>query len=228
MATEVVGQLAVTEKELKKIDLPVKVVVLNNFGDGMVRQWQKLFFKGRMSASDKSLHKKDFIKVARTYSKRQGISYSAWRKVGVEPAVLKAAIRGLTCKIELIPVLCGSAFKKKGVQVLVDASDPTASQSAIADAQAVGQSTNLALLSGDMHALAYDDGTHSDYATGGGAPLGGHRRPLRTAHAVTGQRGRDLSSERSECSRCGARTQRRGRPSGRRAVPRGRRGRLGR
>ncbi|TLZ43350.1 MAG: biosynthetic-type acetolactate synthase large subunit, partial [Gammaproteobacteria bacterium] len=31
-------------------DLPVKVVVLNNFGDGMVKQWQKLFFKGRLSA----------------------------------------------------------------------------------------------------------------------------------------------------------------------------------
>ncbi|MFO0512139.1 MAG: biosynthetic-type acetolactate synthase large subunit, partial [Gammaproteobacteria bacterium] len=45
-------------------ELPVKVVVLNNFGDGMVKQWQKLFFKGRMSASDKSLHKKDFVKAA--------------------------------------------------------------------------------------------------------------------------------------------------------------------
>ena len=45
-------------------DLPVKVVVLNNFGDGMVKQWQKLFFKGRMAASDKSLHKKDFVKAA--------------------------------------------------------------------------------------------------------------------------------------------------------------------
>tara|TARA_B100001079_G_scaffold168689_1_gene144753 strand:+ start:810 stop:2825 length:2016 start_codon:yes stop_codon:yes gene_type:complete len=45
-------------------DLPVKVVVLNNNGDGMVKQWQKLFFKGRLSASDKSLHKKDFIKAA--------------------------------------------------------------------------------------------------------------------------------------------------------------------
>jgi acetolactate synthase-1/2/3 large subunit len=45
-------------------DLPVKIVVLNNCGDGMVKQWQKLFFKGRLSASDKSLHKKDFIKAA--------------------------------------------------------------------------------------------------------------------------------------------------------------------
>ena len=30
---------------------------------------------------------------------------------------------------------------------------------------------NIVVLSGDLHALAYDDGTHSDYATGGGAPL---------------------------------------------------------
>ncbi len=46
-------------------DLPIKVLVMNNYGDGMVRQWQKLFFKGRMSASDKSLHKKDFVAAAR-------------------------------------------------------------------------------------------------------------------------------------------------------------------
>ena len=39
----------------------------------------------------------------------------------VSPAQLKAAIRRLTCKIEMVPVLCGSAFKKKGVQPLVDA-----------------------------------------------------------------------------------------------------------
>ena len=45
-------------------DLPIKVVVLNNFGDGMVKQWQKLFFKGRLSGSDKSLHKKDFVRAA--------------------------------------------------------------------------------------------------------------------------------------------------------------------
>ena len=39
----------------------------------------------------------------------------------IDAPTLKAAIRRLTCKIEMVPVLCGSAFKKKGVQVLVDA-----------------------------------------------------------------------------------------------------------
>jgi acetolactate synthase-1/2/3 large subunit len=45
-------------------DLPIKIIVLNNFGDGMVMQWQRLFHAGRLSASDKSLRKKDFIKTA--------------------------------------------------------------------------------------------------------------------------------------------------------------------
>ena len=39
----------------------------------------------------------------------------------VTPEVLKAAIRRLTCRLELVPVLCGSAFRKRGVQPLVDA-----------------------------------------------------------------------------------------------------------
>jgi elongation factor G len=39
----------------------------------------------------------------------------------VDALTLKAAIRRLTCKIQLVPVLCGSAFKKRGVQPLIDA-----------------------------------------------------------------------------------------------------------
>ncbi len=54
--------------------LPIKIIVLNNFGDGMVMQWQRLFFKGRLSASDKSLRMKDFVKTAEAdgfqYAKR--------------------------------------------------------------------------------------------------------------------------------------------------------------
>ena len=49
-------------------------MVLNNFGDGMVMQWQRSFFKGRLSASDKSLRKKDFVLTAKAdgfeYAKR--------------------------------------------------------------------------------------------------------------------------------------------------------------
>jgi acetolactate synthase-1/2/3 large subunit len=44
--------------------LPIKVMVLNNFGDGMVMQWQRIFHGGRLASSDKSLRKKDFVKAA--------------------------------------------------------------------------------------------------------------------------------------------------------------------
>ena len=47
-------------------DLPVKVLLLNNSGDGMVKQWQKLYYGGRLSASDKTLHTKDFIMSAKS------------------------------------------------------------------------------------------------------------------------------------------------------------------
>lgn len=33
----------------------------------------------------------DFVKVAKNYSVRQGISYAAWRAVGIEPSVLQKA-----------------------------------------------------------------------------------------------------------------------------------------
>jgi acetolactate synthase-1/2/3 large subunit len=33
-------------------DIPVKVAVFNNGGYGMVKQWQNLFYSGRVSASD--------------------------------------------------------------------------------------------------------------------------------------------------------------------------------
>jgi acetolactate synthase I/II/III large subunit len=47
---------------LTTYDIPVKVLLLNNMGDGMVRQWQDLFYSNRYSGSDKTLHKKDFVK----------------------------------------------------------------------------------------------------------------------------------------------------------------------
>ena len=59
--------------------------MLNNCGDGMVRQWQKLFFKGRFSASDKSLHKKDFVKAA------EADGYGFARRI-TEPAEIESVV----------------------------------------------------------------------------------------------------------------------------------------
>jgi len=71
-------------------DLPVKVVVLNNFGDGMVKQWQKLFHKGRLSASDRSLHKKDFVKAAQADGFRYAVRLDKKEDV---PRVIKEFIQ---------------------------------------------------------------------------------------------------------------------------------------
>ena len=62
------GSLRMNFGELETVttyDLPLKVLLLNNFGDGMVRQWQKTFFKSRYAGSDKSLYRKDFVQAAK-------------------------------------------------------------------------------------------------------------------------------------------------------------------
>ena len=46
-------------------DVPVKVLLINNTGDGMVRQWQQMMFGSRLSGSDKTLHKKNFVQAAK-------------------------------------------------------------------------------------------------------------------------------------------------------------------
>ncbi len=61
------GSLRMNLGELETLttyDIPVKVLLLNNLGDGMVRQWQNMYFGDRFSGTDKSLHKKDFVKAA--------------------------------------------------------------------------------------------------------------------------------------------------------------------
>ncbi|MBP1687804.1 MAG: acetolactate synthase, large subunit [Deltaproteobacteria bacterium] len=59
------GSIRMNYGELETLttyDIPVKVLLLNNFGDGMVRQWQDLFHEQRYSGTDKTLHKKDFVR----------------------------------------------------------------------------------------------------------------------------------------------------------------------
>jgi beta-xylosidase len=33
----------------------------------------------------------EFVKVAKSYGERNGITYSAWREIGVDPSILKKA-----------------------------------------------------------------------------------------------------------------------------------------
>ena len=61
------GSLRMNLGELETLTtygIPVKVLLMNNLGDGMVRQWQTLYFGERFSGTDKSLHKKDFVRAA--------------------------------------------------------------------------------------------------------------------------------------------------------------------
>ncbi len=87
------GSIRMNIGELETVttyDLPIKVVVLNNCGDGMVKQWQKLFHKGRLSGSDKSLHTKDFVKAAQADGFRYAVRLD--RKADV-PRVIAEFIR---------------------------------------------------------------------------------------------------------------------------------------
>jgi acetolactate synthase-1/2/3 large subunit len=62
------GSLRMNIGEMETITtyhLPVKVLLLNNQGDGMVRQWQRTYFGNRFSGSDKSLHLKNFSLAAK-------------------------------------------------------------------------------------------------------------------------------------------------------------------
>ena len=45
-------------------EIPIKVVVFNNAGYGMVKQWQNLFYEGRISASYLPPHVPDYPKLA--------------------------------------------------------------------------------------------------------------------------------------------------------------------
>lgn len=66
--------------------IPVKVLLMNNLGDGMIRQWQRLFYEDRYCVSDKSLHRKDFVLAA------QADGFAFARRVQ-QPDRLEAALR---------------------------------------------------------------------------------------------------------------------------------------
>lgn len=76
---------SITERLNSEAD-PLKVVDLHQ-----ERIDAQEALKNLGNSPDISQAEKDFIEVAAAYSDRKGISYSAWRQVGVPASVLKAA-----------------------------------------------------------------------------------------------------------------------------------------
>jgi acetolactate synthase-1/2/3 large subunit len=67
-------------------DLPVKTVVINNGGHGMVRQWQEIIYGGRFCAIDLD-RSPDFVKLAEAYG---CVGIRASKPSEVTPALEKA------------------------------------------------------------------------------------------------------------------------------------------
>jgi len=78
----------------------VKIAVLNNGYLGMVRQWQTLFFKDRLSHTDIRVGTPDFVKLAEAYG-AVGIRVTDPSEVG--PAIKKAmALKDRPCLIDFL------------------------------------------------------------------------------------------------------------------------------
>jgi acetolactate synthase-1/2/3 large subunit len=66
------GSFQMTMQELAVVAehrIPLKIVIINNFYLGMVRQWQEIFYNGRYSASDLRVSP-DYAKIAEAYGLR--------------------------------------------------------------------------------------------------------------------------------------------------------------
>jgi len=65
------------------------------------------------------LHREKILEVAADYSEALMQKYVA--EEPVTPQEIRAALREATLKLKIVPVVCGSAFKNKGIQQLLDA-----------------------------------------------------------------------------------------------------------
>ncbi len=67
--------------------IPVKVFVMNNHSLGMVKQWQHLFYDGRLSAVDLTDHTPDFVMLAEAMG---CVGFRADHPDDVRPVIEKA------------------------------------------------------------------------------------------------------------------------------------------
>ena len=94
------GGFQMTSSELatlRRYDLPVKILLIDNRRLGMVRQWQELFYDKRYSATDLS-DNPDFVAIARAYGLRA--------EFVAEPSDLDAALTRMLASREAMLLHC--------------------------------------------------------------------------------------------------------------------------
>jgi acetolactate synthase-1/2/3 large subunit len=78
--------------------LPIKIAVLNNGYLGMVRQWQTLFYRNRLSFTDIAVGTPDFVKLAEAYG---AVGLRVTKESEVIDAIRKAmAVKDRPCLID--------------------------------------------------------------------------------------------------------------------------------
>jgi acetolactate synthase-1/2/3 large subunit len=80
--------------------IPVKIAVLNNGYLGMVRQWQTLFFKNRLSYTDLQVGTPDFVKLAEAYG---AVGLRVSEESEVDKAIKQAmSVKDRPCLIDFV------------------------------------------------------------------------------------------------------------------------------
>ncbi len=88
-----------------EFNIPVKIFILDNHTLGMVRQWQRMFYQGRISSTNLN-YNPDFVAVAKAYG-HEGIFVE-------KPSELKAAVEkalAMKDKLVVVDVLCDTDEK---------------------------------------------------------------------------------------------------------------------
>jgi 3-oxoacyl-ACP reductase-like protein len=84
-ADSIQRQLKSIEDKLDGVDSLQRVLLIQQ------RMDLKEELAGKEAVVDLTALEEDFVKAAKTYGKRKGISYAAWREAGVDAAVLRRA-----------------------------------------------------------------------------------------------------------------------------------------
>ena len=84
-AESITNRLAVIEDELVEADMLARV---NLIQERMDLEHELATMEEKVDISE---FEAEFVKVAKSYSDRRGISYAAWREAGIDAAILKKA-----------------------------------------------------------------------------------------------------------------------------------------